>query len=210
MRSRSSEFAESLAEAPIVAILRGITPEETKHSIQQVWNSSAKVVEIPLHSKYSVDAFLAATEMERPSNKHFLGIGTVRSLEDLQLAHELGADFTVAPSLNLDVIEASKASQIHHIPGVCSPSEIALAIEQGVSLMKLFPASLYGPKGLQALLGPFSDARFVAVGGVDVSSAHDYLAAGAVAVGIGSALTDDSANLSQLATVISKSNTREN
>lgn len=181
-------FLQALKTLPLVAILRGLTPEATAEKARELWDAGVSLVEVPLHSTHSEAAFAEALAVKRPDNGEFLGIGSVRDEADLALALRLKANFTVAPNCSPAVIREATAAGVPHLPGVATPTEIATALSEGASLLKLFPASLYGPRGVRAVLDPFPDARLIAVGGVTLDNAREYLEAGAIAVGIGSGL----------------------
>lgn len=120
----------------------------------------------------------------------FVGAGSVTSVELAEQAIDVGAQFLVSPGLSPAVIEIADAHDVPILPGVATPSEVQSAHDLGIRTVKLFPAAqLGGPAYLRALAAPFPFMRFVPTGGVDFSNAPDYLAAGALAVGIGSGLT---------------------
>lgn len=118
-----------------------------------------------------------------------VGVGTVLSRAHVAEAVALEATFTVAPGLDPEVVAACQSSDIAHLPGVMTPSDIQQAKGMGLSLVKLFPAGSLGIGHLRSLRAPFDDVSFIPTGGVSVYSAGEWLQAGAVAVGIGGALT---------------------
>jgi len=184
------KFAAILDECPMVGILRGLSPDDTYKAAISLWNSEVRLVEIPLHSSTSEDAFLRSRKWKTSSNV-FLGVGSVRNLTDYSLATELGADFLVGPNLNLDVLNRANQDGIFYLPGVMSPTEVAMVLEAGQQYMKLFPASIFGPTGVSQILDPFPDARVVAVGGVTLENISDYLERGAAGVGLGKSLVSE-------------------
>jgi len=118
-----------------------------------------------------------------------VGAWTVRTADQLAAAREAGADFAVAPLLDLDLVRSSTEAGLPFIPGAMTPTEIGAAWQAGATLVKLFPASAVGPAMIRELRGPMSEMELIPTGGVDASNAVAYLEAGAVAVGIGSAIT---------------------
>lgn len=188
-------FREALHGAPLVAILRGMSPEDTVSAAVTLWQQGVTLVEIPLHSPTSSDAFTATYAAKLTHPGFYLGVGSVRSVDDYMLARDMGADFTVSPGLFEDVCSASLTDNIAHLPGVFTPSEVGHALALGFTTVKLFPASTYGPAGLKALRDPFPDAEIVAVGGVTPTNAADYIHHGAIAVGMGSALSGGTHNI---------------
>jgi 2-dehydro-3-deoxyphosphogluconate aldolase/(4S)-4-hydroxy-2-oxoglutarate aldolase len=104
-------------------------------------------------------------------------------------AEDAGAAFAVAPGLDRDAVAAAEARGLPYLPGVATPSEVQLALALGCRTLKLFPASVLGIDWLRSLAGPFPTVRFVAVGGVGAHNASDWMDAGSLGVGVGSALT---------------------
>lgn len=191
-------FREALRSAPLIAILRGMSPEDTLSSAVTLWRQGVTLVEIPLHSPTSRDAFTATYAAKSTHPGAYLGVGSVRSVEDYMLARDMGADFTVSPGLFEDVCSASLTDNIAHLPGVFTPSEVGNALALGFTTVKLFPASTYGPAGLTALRDPFPEVGIVAVGGVTSTNVAEYIRHGAIAVGMGSALAGGGHNIPDL------------
>ena len=118
-----------------------------------------------------------------------VGAGTVLALDDAVKARDAGAAFLVSPSLDRDLIEWATDNAMPFVPGGLTPSEIVSAWALGASAVKLFPASLGGPGYLKDIRGPLRDIPIIPTGGVSEANAADYLAAGAIAVGVGGWLT---------------------
>jgi 2-dehydro-3-deoxyphosphogluconate aldolase / (4S)-4-hydroxy-2-oxoglutarate aldolase len=121
-----------------------------------------------------------------------LGAGTVITREQVDHAAEAGSTFLVSPGCDPELMPAMLETGLLVLPGVLTPSEVMLARRLGAPAVKLFPGSSGGPSYLKALLGPFPDVPFVPTGGVSVDNASDWFAAGALAVGAGSALAPSS------------------
>src|SRR6185295_8568233 len=119
--------------------------------------------------------------------KALIGAGTVRQLRELDAAIAAGAEFLVAPGLNLELLEAAQKAGVTMLPGVFTASEVDLALRLGAEVLKLVPAEPAGPAYLAALLQPFP-ARFVPTGGIAPGNAAAYLKAGAAAVAMGSSI----------------------
>lgn len=118
-----------------------------------------------------------------------LGVGTVLSEAVAERALEAGADFLVTPSVPTD-LQSIIDLGAEVLPGVFSPSDVGRALECGLAIVKLFPAAVLRPGYLGALAGPFPGVEVVAVGGIGVDTAGEWLGAGALAVGLGSSLAD--------------------
>jgi 2-dehydro-3-deoxyphosphogluconate aldolase/(4S)-4-hydroxy-2-oxoglutarate aldolase len=122
-----------------------------------------------------------------------LGAGTVLDSETARAALLAGAEYIVAPTLNLDVIRLCRRYAKVVIPGAFTPTEVLTAWEAGADVVKVFPADVGGPAYLRALRGPLPQIRLMPTGGVDLSTAENFLKAGACCLGVGGALVDPKA-----------------
>lgn len=120
----------------------------------------------------------------------FVGAGTVTTQDLANRSIDAGVDFLVAPNLDPKVIQYADQKEVLSIPGCLTPTEIQHAADLGLDLVKLFPASLGGPKYLRELRGPFPEMRFMPTGSLSLDNVGDFLQAGAVAVGVGGALVN--------------------
>jgi 2-dehydro-3-deoxyphosphogluconate aldolase/(4S)-4-hydroxy-2-oxoglutarate aldolase len=114
----------------------------------------------------------------------FVGAGTVLDADQARVAIDAGAAFLVSPSLVPEALAVAREAGVLALPGALTPTEV-VAAAQVADVVKLFPASLGGVSYLKALLAPLPDLRIVPTGGVSVDNAHEWLAAGALAVGAG-------------------------
>lgn len=165
-----------------VAILRSFDPEETQALAHQCWAAGMDLVEVPVQGErgWAALAAVAAIAGDRP-----FGAGTVVTPEDARRAADLGASVAISPGIDADVVRTAVAAGMTPLPGVFTASDLMLASRLGVTTAKLFPASLAGPQWLEAMRGPFPGLRLVAVGGIGVANAADFLVAGACGVGLG-------------------------
>lgn len=190
MSSQSGAFLEELARERLLAIIRGTDPAAATQAALCLVESGIRFLEVSL---VTTDALRVIAEVARRARDScVLGAGTVLTGEDVARAQEAGATFMVTPAVTEAVVE-SVARGIPVLAGAFTPSEAVTAMSLGASAVKLFPASLGGPAYLRALRDPLPDVPFVPVGGVNASLAAEYLAAGAVAVGIGGPLVGDAA-----------------
>ncbi|MCR2808386.1 MULTISPECIES: bifunctional 4-hydroxy-2-oxoglutarate aldolase/2-dehydro-3-deoxy-phosphogluconate aldolase [unclassified Microbacterium] len=120
-----------------------------------------------------------------------VGAGTVTTADQARLAADSGAEFLVAPGYSAAVAEAMIGTGLTTMIGALTPTEVMLAAESGADVVKIFPASLGGPRYLGALRGPFPDVPLMPTGGVSVANLHDWFAAGALAVGVGGELVSN-------------------
>lgn len=182
-------FASAFADIPVLAILRGYAPQRAVELAHRAWDLGLEQVEVPIQSPDAVPALRAviAAGAERDRS---VGAGTVIAVEQVHLAAEAGAGFTVAPGTDPEVLAASAAIGLPHLPGVSSPSDVQIALKHGSTWVKAFPAEVLGPAWVRAVRAPFPQVNIVATGGVGADNAAQYLASGAAAVAIGSALAD--------------------
>jgi 2-dehydro-3-deoxyphosphogluconate aldolase/(4S)-4-hydroxy-2-oxoglutarate aldolase len=182
-------FEEIFGTQRVMAILRGLPERETIELASRAWDLGIDLVEVPVQTPDAVPV-LRATVAAGAERGRSVGAGTVISLEQVAAVAEAGATFTVAPGLDPAVLAASVAAGLPHLPGVATPTEIQVALRHGVTWLKCFPAIALGPSWFKAIPGPFPQVQMVATGGLDAYTAPDFLAAGARAVGVGSALAD--------------------
>lgn len=121
----------------------------------------------------------------------YVGMGTVRSVSDLDTAVGAGARFVVSPHTDVDLIRAAVDRGLEAVPGAMTPSEVVAAVDAGATAVKLFPASHLGPGYLSALRAPLPDVPFIATGGIGLTDVGEWIAAGAVGFGVGSPLVGD-------------------
>ena len=187
-RSNAS-FDESFAGQRVMAIIRGLPPEDTVELCEQAWRAGIEVVEVPIQSPDAVASLrAAAASADRHGRK--IGVGTVTTHRQVDEARRVGAVFTVAPGFDPVVAQASLDAGLAHLPGVATASEVQRAVSFGFRWLKVFPAAQLTPDWIKALLAPFPGLCFVATGGVDAHNAQEFIAAGARVVAVGSALGD--------------------
>ncbi len=171
----------------LIAILRGVRPEEVLDVAAALKAGGFTTVEVPLNSPQplrSIERLTAA-----PGLGLQVGAGTVLTADDARRVAGAGARLMLTPNLDVRVIQAGKACGLHVMPGVATPSEAFAAIAAGADALKLFPAEMLGPpvlKAWRAVLAP--GTRLVPVGGVAEHNLAAFKAAGAAGAGIGSAL----------------------
>lgn len=183
---------QQIRESGLIAIIRGSYGLETMRSIVgALGKGGVRVVEITLNSDDAlkgISALRRFTDRRFTDHRFLIGAGTVRTAQDVKDAFEAGAQFLVSP--NFDPASAARAREagVLHLPGVLTPSEAQMAFAAGCRMQKLFPASELGPSYLSALRAPLDDIDFVPTGGINSDNIAPFVAAGAVAFGVGSAL----------------------
>jgi len=184
------ELLAHLRRARILAILRGTDRAATTAAGLALIEAGITCLEVSLTG---ADALETVGDLARIAPKDaIIGVGTVTSPADARRAQNAGGQFVVTPCLT-DGIEEARSSGLPVIGGALTPTEIMEASRR-CTAVKLFPASLGGPAYLTALRAPLPDVDIIPVGGIDVAAAATYLAAGALAVGIGSPLIGDAAD----------------
>lgn len=182
----------ALAAHRLVAIVRGDDPEGALRTVLTLADEGVELIEVSLSGKDALSVIERAREALGPDRP--LGAGTVLTADDARAAQRAGANFAVTPALG-DGIGAAHGLGLPVLAGVMTPTEILAARTWGAAALKIFPAAQAGgPAYLTALQGPFPHEPFVPVGGVDAAAAREYLAAGAIAVGVGSPLVGDAAD----------------
>jgi 2-dehydro-3-deoxyphosphogluconate aldolase/(4S)-4-hydroxy-2-oxoglutarate aldolase len=118
-----------------------------------------------------------------------VGVGTVLCKKDVKASAKAGAKFIVSPNTDVDVIEKSKKLDLISMPGIATATEVGTAINAGADILKLFPASTYGPGHLKALRDPYPNRLWCPTGGITLGTVDDWFAAGASLIGLGGPLT---------------------
>lgn len=185
-------MTENIAPERLIAIVRTRDSELAVPLAEAIVRGGVSSIEIALTTPA---AFATITELtSRLADRALVGAGTVRTAGDARSAIAAGARFLVAPDFNEGVLDEARSAGIPYVPGALTPSEVGTILEAGVEMVKIFPAGRMGPAYLRDLLGPFPQLRPVPTGGVDLSNAAQFLQAGAVALGVGSALTSGGGN----------------
>jgi 2-dehydro-3-deoxyphosphogalactonate aldolase len=180
------KFHDALAQVPLVAILRGITPAEAVEVGKALDEAGWRVIEVPLNSPQPLESISALAK----ALPHLaIGAGTVLTVAQVREVHRAGGRLVVAPNFNADVVRAAVDLGMECVPGVATPTEAFAALDAGATALKLFPAETIPPaavKAMRAVLLP--STVLLPVGGISLSNIAEYLAAGANGFGIGSAL----------------------
>lgn len=188
MTSRTP-LPDEIAGPRVVAIGRGLPADRVERIAEGLVGGGIRAFEITLNSPDALDAIAALAD--RWAGRLLVGAGTVLDVDEAERAADAGARFIVSPHTDPALIDWAVSRGLPVLPGAFSPTEILVAWNAGASAVKLFPASVAGPVFVREFRGPFRDIPLVATGGVTLESAPAFLAAGAVAVGVGSWLTGD-------------------
>jgi 2-dehydro-3-deoxyphosphogluconate aldolase / (4S)-4-hydroxy-2-oxoglutarate aldolase len=167
----------------VVAVVRRVP--EVDSIVEALLAGGIRIIEITLDS----DDALATIEQLRARGDLTVLAGTVRTPLEAEAAVAAGAEACVAPALVPEMVERCRGLGVPAVPGALTPSELEAARALGAELVKLFPGSLVGPAYVRDVLAPLTGVELIVTGGVDLSNARAFIEAGAVAVGVGSALT---------------------
>jgi 2-dehydro-3-deoxyphosphogalactonate aldolase len=172
---------------PLVAILRGVKPDEVVAIGEAILEAGISWIEVPLNSPDPLASI--ALLVSAMGGRAVIGAGTVLSPDDVEAVAATGARLIVSPNMNPAVIRFAKAKGLICLPGVFSATECFAALEAGADGLKFFPGEILGPAGLKALKAVLPPTvTSYAVGGVSAANMAAWLAAGAGGFGLGSAL----------------------
>jgi 2-dehydro-3-deoxyphosphogalactonate aldolase len=177
-------YSEAFAEMPLVAIIRGVRPDEVVSVAETLYDAGIRLVEVPLNSPDPLDSIAALKAM---GGRMVWGAGTVLSAEAVDGVIGAGGSLIVSPNTDPRVIRRAVERGGVPLPGFATLTEAFSALEAGATHLKLFPAATYGPghvKAIRAVLP--ADAVILPVGGVDPSNMAEWWAAGARGFGLGS------------------------
>ncbi|QUL98952.1 MAG: bifunctional 4-hydroxy-2-oxoglutarate aldolase/2-dehydro-3-deoxy-phosphogluconate aldolase [Candidatus Fermentithermobacillus carboniphilus] len=182
----------ALSASRVVAIIRGLGPEQVRGVARALLNGGIRCIEVTLNSPGAIESIgIIASEFPEVVP----GAGTVLEVEEVKEAVAIGARFIVSPNVDPRVIEETKALGRISIPGAMTPTEIVQALKAGADYVKIFPASVVGYKFFREMKGPFGDLKMVATGGITPDDAAEYIRNGSYAVGLGSSLVPKEAVL---------------
>lgn len=170
----------------VVAISRGAAGGALDNLAQALYEGGIKLAEVTLNSP---DALTSIYRLrEKFDGIMHIGAGTVLNLQAAKEAVAAGAEFLVTPNIDKEVIQYCVSKELFIMPGALTPSEIVQAMNYGSRYIKMFPAGAMGPGYLKDVLASLSEARIIVVGGINTGNARDYLASGAIGLGVGGSL----------------------
>lgn len=172
---------------PIIAIIRGVKPEEAIDITAALIEGGIDRIEVPLNSPSPLNSIGAMAK--KFGGNALIGAGTVLTEEDVQAVADVGGKLIVSPNANTDVIRKTKSLGLQSFPGVLTPTECFASLAAGSDGLKIFPSFLLGSEGLKAIRAVLPDnTPIYMVGGVGPKNFAEMLAAGATGFGIGSSL----------------------
>jgi 2-dehydro-3-deoxyphosphogluconate aldolase/(4S)-4-hydroxy-2-oxoglutarate aldolase len=188
--SKESQLRQVL-DCGIVAVLRSPDSQQLVEVARALADGGVSVVEITMSVPGAPDVLRQVRHAL--GDRLLLGAGTVLDPETARAVLLAGAEYIVAPTVNLDVIRLCRRYDKLVMPGAFTPTEILTAWEAGADIVKVFPADVVGPAFFKALRGPLPQVRLMPTGGVDLTTAAAFLQAGACCLGVGGQLVEPKA-----------------
>ncbi len=180
------ELVERMCEKGVIAVVRAKSSEQLIDVGEALLRGGVDCIEITMTTP---NALRVISDCREKIGEHALiGVGSVLNAKVATDAISAGAQFVVSPIFKTQIIEAAHAEDLPCVPGAFTPTEIQSATEAGADIVKVFPGGQFGPKYLKALLAPLPHLKLSPTGGVNLDTAADWIRAGAVTLGIGSAL----------------------
>jgi len=181
------DFHDYLAECPLVAIIRGVTPEESEAIGEALFEAGIRIIEVPLNSPEPLVSIQRIAA--RLGDKALIGAGTVLKTDQVADVQAAGGRLIVSPNMNSEVVRAAVAAELASCPGIFTPTEAFAAIEAGATALKFFPAEAGSPAVIKAQRSVLpKDFPVLAVGGVTLDSVPAWFAGGASGFGLGTAV----------------------
>lgn len=186
-------------EIPLIAILRGVEPQNVVATTEVLLEEGFQYIEVPLNSPRAIESIRLLAE--NYAQQYKVGAGTVTSLKLANDVLETGANLVVTPNCDKQVIKIGKTNGVECFPGVMTPTEAFNAVSAGATKLKIFPVSALGIAGFKALISVLPDfVECFPVGGIDPTeeSMYPFLTAGASGFGLGSSLYTPDKPLTQI------------
>jgi 2-dehydro-3-deoxyphosphogluconate aldolase/(4S)-4-hydroxy-2-oxoglutarate aldolase len=183
----SQRAIERIEAAKLIAVIRADSPEIAVRICHALYKGGVTVHEIALTTPNAPAAIEQALR-ELPEDC-LVGAGTVLDVDSASAVIDAGASFVFAPNVNTEVITATVSRGVLAVPGALTPTEIATGLSAGAEMIKLFPATYFGPGYIKDIRGPLPGTKITPTGGINLDNALTWLEAGASALGIGSAIT---------------------
>ncbi|WP_374015987.1 bifunctional 2-keto-4-hydroxyglutarate aldolase/2-keto-3-deoxy-6-phosphogluconate aldolase [Paenibacillus thiaminolyticus] len=206
---KKMQLIQKIVQEGVVAVLRGETAEEVIAMAEEAIRGGIKVIEITMTVPFALKAIEKLTQKYKwnssdESTYAIIGVGTVLDAETARAAILSGAQFVVSPCLSAETVTLCNRYRVPVMPGTMTIKEINEALELGADIVKLFPGNLYEPSVIKAIKGPLPQANIMPTGGVSLDNLGEWIKAGAVAVGIGSDLTNEAVKNKDLSLIRKK------
>lgn len=186
--SKKLAHLQRIAANGIIAVIRSPSADEAFELVAAVKAGGIDIVEITMTVPGAVDVIAKLVAAHGP-DEILIGAGTVLDSETARICLLAGAEFVVSPGIDRRTIQLCHRYRKIVIPGIATATELMQALETGVDVCKIFPATLFGPQTIAAFRGPFPQAQLMPTGGVNPDNVKAFIQAGCFAVGAGSELT---------------------
>lgn len=167
----------------VVGIVRRGRAADAYNDAKALLNAGLSIVEVSLTTPRAIDV-IGKLARDTPA----IGAGTVLTVDEVERVADAGAGFVVSPILDFEVVAAARRRGLVTMPAAFTPTEMVSAVRAGADLVKVFPASTWSPTAIRDVLAALPDLPLLPTGGIGLADAQDWISAGAVAVGMGSAL----------------------
>lgn len=181
---------QTIKDTKLVAIIRNADYDNVLPIAKALYEGGIRAIEVTMNTPKALEAIELITTDAELKDKVVVGAGTVLDPETARLALLSGAQFILSPTFNRETIEMTKRYGAISIPGAMSPTEILEAYSSGADIVKVFPTTTLGPAYIKDLQGPLSQIPLLPTGGVNLDNVADFIKAGAVGCGLGSALVN--------------------
>lgn len=179
---------QKITDVGIVAVVRAESAEQAKKIADACIAGGVPAIELTF-TVPKADKVIAELSDTYSEDEIILGAGTVMDSETARIAILAGAQYIVSPYFDLDTAKLCNRYRVPYMPGCMTIKEVVAAMEAGADIIKIFPGEVFGPKIIKAINGPIPQAKMMPTGGVSADNVHEWIKAGAVAVGAGGALT---------------------
>ncbi|MBM7581684.1 2-dehydro-3-deoxyphosphogluconate aldolase/(4S)-4-hydroxy-2-oxoglutarate aldolase [Caldicoprobacter guelmensis] len=182
------QILSKIVEGGLVAVVRAESGEQALKIADACMKGGVAAIEITFTVPGAADVIKELAKVYT-KGEILLGAGTVMDAETARTAILAGAQYVVSPYLNVEIVKLCNRYRVPCMPGAMTIKEVVEAMEAGADIIKIFPGELFGPQIIKAILGPIPYAKLMPTGGVSLGNVEEWIKAGAVAVGVGSALT---------------------
>lgn len=190
-------FMKEFSQHKVIVVCRGIPEEDMVQVAQALYDGGIRFMEVPFNQADPASFVSTARKIQAVKaalgDKLHVGAGTVITMEQFELARQAGAELIVSPTMEEDIITATKAAGLISVPGCATPSEMTKAYKLGADLIKLFPASIVNLKVIKEIRVPLNHLPLVCFGGVNTENLREVLATGVVGVGMASSILNKQA-----------------
>ena len=192
-----NKFLKEFYENKIIVVCRDVQEEEIVNVAKALYNGEIRFMEVPFNQAnpetFETTARMIKAVKDALGENMHVGAGTVITMEQFKLAKKAGAEIIVSPTLEEDVILATKKAGLISMPGCATPSEMTKAHKLGADLIKLFPSSVIGLKAIKEIRVPLNHISLVCFGGVSKENIEEVLSLGVAGVGMASSILDKQA-----------------